>query len=95
MENIDIMDYLTKPIEEKIIFIWIRHLRFELREHKHIHGYINIIDNIVYPLEVLFREGGKHKLMRELCVSGSYKIKSINGNQFHMNLFLELEELLK
>ena len=88
------MDYLTLPIEEKIIFVWIKFIYFEFMEYKHIKGYRYLLEKAVNPMvsETQFRN---YKKILELCKDIVSDIKIINGNQFHMNLFIELERMLK
>ena len=76
------------------MFVWIRHLRFEIRLYKHIRGYIKLHDNIILPMESLFREE-KYEEITMLCIEGTRTVKFLNGNHYHMNLFIELEKLLK
>lgn len=88
------MDYLTLPIKEKIIFIWIRHLRFEFLDYDHWRGYNNVINDIINPIEIGFMHKQYEGLI-ELCKEGVDTVKLLNGNHYHMNLFIELEKLLR
>ena len=88
------MSYKQLSKKEKIIFIWIRHLRFEFIDNNHWNGYIKVINELINPMEIMFREN-KYEDIIELCHIATDTIKSLNGNHFHMNLFIELENLLK
>lgn len=86
-------DYLTLPRKEKIVFIWIRHLRFEFTEYEYIQGYTKIINEIINPMEIMFKQN-KYKKIIALCSSAIDWVKFINGNHYHMNLFFVLKDLL-
>lgn len=87
-------DYLQLPIEEKIIFIWIKHLYFEFMEHKHCQGYKFMINKFISPMISLVTHKNYDKI-RPLCIEATQDMKILNGNHYHMNLFIELEKMLK
>lgn len=76
------------------MFIWIRHLRFEILDHRYWRGYEKLHDSVILPMESLFKEE-KYEDITILCKAGTRTVKFLNGNQYHMNLFIELEKLLK
>ena len=81
------MDYLMLPIEEKIIFVWIQHLYFEFMEHKHCNGYISMINDTIVPMKIMVMHK-EYKNIIEMCPKAVDDMKFINGNQYHMNLFI-------
>ena len=60
------MSYKELSKKEKIIFIWIRHLRFEFIDNNHWNGYIKVINEMINPMEIMFREN-KYEDIIELC----------------------------
>ena len=86
---------LTK--EQKHILIWIKYIDFEFMmsaKNFNKNGYEHLINKIVNPIMNynIFKDNNK---VIELCKLGMEKVKSINGNHFHIYLFSELEKMIK
>lgn len=61
--------------------------------HKEIYGYVKIFNNIITPIELLFSDE-KYKEIIALCDEGRDRVKDINGNHFHILLFIDLKEMI-
>lgn len=88
------MEYLQLPIKEKIIYIWIKHLYFEFKDYSSNRAYIHMINDTIVPMLILV-ERRKYQEIMKLCPKAIDDMKFINGNHYHMNLFIELEKLIR
>ena len=90
-------EYKYWTVNKQIIWIWIRHLRFELTDYYNSTksaGYTCLINNSLSSIESCFRNENYDRII-EYCSESMRKIKFINGNHFHIWLFYILEELIK
>jgi hypothetical protein len=83
--------------EKQHIWIWVKFMDYEFRSRLNGYnkrGYTHMIDNIINPILIyhLFKDNEK---AIELCKEGADGIKFINGDHFHIYLFLELEKMIK
>ncbi|MFW9971726.1 MAG: hypothetical protein ACFFDF_16155, partial [Candidatus Odinarchaeota archaeon] len=80
--------------EQKHIYVWIKAIYYEILEHKMIQGYKYIFNKFVIPIETAFRFHEYDKILK-ICEEATSNIKQINGNHFHLYLFLELKQLIE
>ena len=85
------IDYLQLPIKEKIIYNWIRLIYLEFKEHDTT-GYRYMVNKYVVSM-VSFSNNQQYNEIVKLCPDAIFDMKQINGNHYHMNLFIELEKL--
>jgi len=87
-------EYLQLPIEEKIIYNWIRLIYLEFKERNGLVGYRYMINKYVIFM-ISFVNNQQYDEIVKMCPDAVFDMKQINGNHYHMNLFIELEKLLK
>jgi hypothetical protein len=96
MINMSEKSYQYWNPKKQIIWIWIRHLRFELEQHfksTNSIGYKNLINNSLSKIENWFETKNYKKIVE--CSGECMKtIKFINGNHFHIWLFYKLQVLV-
>ena len=88
----EMKDYLQLPIKEKIIFNWIRLIYLEFKERSGLVGYKHMVNKYVVPM-VSFGNNQQYDEIVKRCPDAIDDMKQINGNHYHMNLFIELEKL--
>lgn len=91
------MDFDEMTNKQKHIYVWVKFMDYEFRmciENYSIKGYTLLINDYINPILFVYLFKNKEKTI-ELCREGTMLVKDINGNHFHMYLFLELEKMIQ
>jgi hypothetical protein len=80
------------------IWVWVKFMDYEFRNYVdnkiQTHQYSTLINDFINPIiiDYLFKD---NKKVLEICDDGRHFVKKINGNHFHIFLFIRLQELIK
>lgn len=86
-------DYLCK--KERHVYVWIDYMYEKFKIYSKINkNYTLLVNKVILPIKGHFRLL-EFKKITNLCLEGVSTVKMLNGNHYHMYLFLELIEMIK